>query len=186
MQEASNEIYQEIYFDNGAVYIGETKEGEMVRHGFGTQTWPDGTRYEGNWVDDKAEGEGKIWHNSGDFYKGEWRDDMAWGKGVYKSKDGTTYEGDWIEDKQEGFGVETWVNGTKYEGKFVDGKKQGKGKISFPDGSYYDGEFEDNNIDGQSKTVICGFLDHFSPPFALLSSCFSFFSYEDFRFFNFF
>jgi hypothetical protein len=39
---------------NGAVYTGQWMMG--MRDGFGTQLWPDGSRYEGQWRNDKANG----------------------------------------------------------------------------------------------------------------------------------
>ena len=46
-------------------------------------------RYDGDWVDDKACGQGKIWHSNGDYYEGEWRDDMANGRGIYRGSNGS-------------------------------------------------------------------------------------------------
>mmetsp|Transcript_24306 Transcript_24306/g.18484 ORF Transcript_24306/g.18484 Transcript_24306/m.18484 type:complete len:86 (+) Transcript_24306:102-359(+) len=37
----------ELVFENGAVYKGYMKNGQ--RHGPGTQVWPDGAKYEGEW-----------------------------------------------------------------------------------------------------------------------------------------
>ncbi len=37
-----------VTLENGAVYIGEWKNGQ--RDGKGTQIWPDGSKYEGDWV----------------------------------------------------------------------------------------------------------------------------------------
>ena len=39
---------------NGAIYTGQWLNG--VRDGFGSQMWPDGSRYEGYWRSDKANG----------------------------------------------------------------------------------------------------------------------------------
>lgn len=41
-----------------------------MRDGFGTQVWPDGSRYEGYWANDKANGQGKLVHADGDVYEG--------------------------------------------------------------------------------------------------------------------
>lgn len=39
---------------NGAVYTGQWLNN--MRDGYGYQTWPDGSRYEGYWKNDKANG----------------------------------------------------------------------------------------------------------------------------------
>jgi len=39
---------------NGATYTGQWLDGQ--RDGIGTQLWPDGSRYEGQWRNDKANG----------------------------------------------------------------------------------------------------------------------------------
>ena len=41
------EYKQEHRFPNGAIYKGGWKN--AMRHGEGTQIWPDGARYEGQW-----------------------------------------------------------------------------------------------------------------------------------------
>lgn len=45
--------------DNGAKYEGEwLKNKPDVRQGRGVQFWPDGSLYEGFWMDSKANGKG--------------------------------------------------------------------------------------------------------------------------------
>jgi len=40
------------------------------QHGHGTESWPDGARYEGNYEDGKKEGMGKLTFADGSFYQG--------------------------------------------------------------------------------------------------------------------
>jgi len=134
--------------DNGARYTGEWSIESSKRDGFGVQVWGDGSKYEGFWRNDKANGKGRLIHADGDVYEGDWVDDKAHGKGCYTHYDGAKYEGDWVEDKQHGNGVETWPDGARYEGNYYDGKKHGKGVFKWADGSNYTGEFYDNNIHG--------------------------------------
>ena len=47
---------EELQFENGSVYKGYMKDG--MRHGPGTQLWPDGARYTGEWRYNKANGKG--------------------------------------------------------------------------------------------------------------------------------
>ena len=66
---------------NGAVYKGErSKEG--LREGKGIQLWEDGSKYEGEWLNDKAHG-----------------------KGTYQTIYGAKYAGDWKEDEQHIYGI---------------------------------------------------------------------------------
>ena len=44
----------DIEFENGIKYKGALKGG--LRNGYGIQIWPEGSKYEGNWYDDKANG----------------------------------------------------------------------------------------------------------------------------------
>ena len=69
---------------------------------------PDGARYEGDWKENKACGNGKFWHVDGDVFEGEWKDDKANGFGKYTHVNGAKYEGNWKDDLQDGHGVETW------------------------------------------------------------------------------
>jgi len=45
--------------------------------------WPDGTRYDGYFVNDRQEGFGRIVHADGDVYIGYWKNDKSNGKGAY-------------------------------------------------------------------------------------------------------
>ena len=58
--------------DSGAHYKGEWLRNATpeVRTGRGTQIWPDGSMYEGYWVDSKATGRGRLIHADGDVYEG--------------------------------------------------------------------------------------------------------------------
>jgi L1 cell adhesion molecule like protein len=41
-------------------------------HGRGVFTWPDGRKYEGEYVEDKKEGKGVFYWPDGRQYKGNW------------------------------------------------------------------------------------------------------------------
>lgn len=61
---------------------------EKKRSGRGIFRWPNGSRYEGDFVDNKRHGEGKQ----------EW-------------PGGSSYEGSFKDDIREGYGRHTWYNG---------------------------------------------------------------------------
>ena len=65
-----------------AIYRGYTTK-DRIKTGWGTQVWPDGGKYEGEWRENRANGKGQFWHADGDVYEGNWRDDKANGYGLY-------------------------------------------------------------------------------------------------------
>lgn len=108
----------ELHYANGAIYKGQIKplkkddvqsgsflteeEEQGIRHGFGIQVWPDGAKYKGQWVENRAQGKGTFWHADGDLFEGEFKDDKSNGYGVYTCADKTKYEGMWTDDIQHG------------------------------------------------------------------------------------
>jgi len=42
---------------------------------------------------------------NGDVYEGEFKDDKVEGQGTYTYADGSVYEGAWLNDKKEGQGT---------------------------------------------------------------------------------
>ena len=54
---------------DGIVYFGQwNKIG--LREGHGIQLWRDGAKYEGQWMNDQANGHGRLIHADGDSYTG--------------------------------------------------------------------------------------------------------------------
>jgi hypothetical protein len=97
-----------VTLENGAKYQGEWIKATETRQGKGIQIWSDGSKYEGWWKNNKANGRGRLIHADGDVFEGQWKDDKAHGYGIYSHLDGAKYEGEWQEDRQHGKGVETW------------------------------------------------------------------------------
>jgi len=87
-----------VELENGARYKGEWIAGSQTRQGFGVQIWSDGSKYEGWWQDNKANGLGRLIHADGDVFEGDWKDDKAHGYGIYSHLDGAKYKGEWKED----------------------------------------------------------------------------------------
>ncbi len=75
---------------DGASYVGEFKnnvicgkgEGVQCVTSLGTYLWPDGRRYEGDWVNSKMNGRGKFYFADGRVYVGEFANDFREGVGV--------------------------------------------------------------------------------------------------------
>ncbi len=57
-----------VKFRNGAIYDGDIVNNK--REGRGTQVWPDQSKYEGDWKDNKVWGYGKFSNINGDTYEG--------------------------------------------------------------------------------------------------------------------
>jgi len=82
------------YID-GSKYIGGWKNGK--REGFGTFTLYDGTRFEGDWVNDKKSGKGKLSLTTGEVVETTWENDRLHGKGTITAN-GETKEYIWYYD----------------------------------------------------------------------------------------
>ena len=46
--------------------------------------YPDGSKYEGNWLEGMKDGEGKYTYINGDTYEGKWENGVKHGVGCYK------------------------------------------------------------------------------------------------------
>lgn len=142
------EIIQ-LLFPNLAEYRGEWNPTLRERHGRGIQLWTDNTIYKGLWKNDKINGKGRIELRNGEYYEGDFVNDKAEGFGVYQHNDGCKYIGNWKNNLQNGKGKMLWNNNEQYEGDFLKGKMNGKGRFEFMDGSVYDGDFVNDEIIGK-------------------------------------
>ena len=86
-------------------------------------------QYDGDWVDDCAEGNGKLIYENGWYYIGQFKKGIKIRKGVEYDEKGII----------------------RYEGDFLNNKRQGNGKFIFPSGDYYIGEFKNNVMHGKGK-----------------------------------
>merc|ERR1712125_263745 len=67
---------------------------ESIEAAIGTKVFLDQSRYEGDFVRGKFNGNGRFIHANGDMYEGEFVDNMARGYGKFLSADGKVfYEG---------------------------------------------------------------------------------------------
>lgn len=90
-------------------YIGQFKHGK--RHRKGSQTWPDGTIYEGGWSKGKRTGHGTIKWTDGSKYVGFWLKDEYNGSGSLMLKDDSTFKGEWEHGRREGIFTEIKIDG---------------------------------------------------------------------------
>ena len=89
-------------------YIGQFKN--SLKHGNGTMYDSNGNiKYEGDWINDKPEGNGKEFFEDGEYYIGQYKNGLRHGKGIeYYSNGNIKYEGEYINDKFEGNGKYIW------------------------------------------------------------------------------
>jgi len=112
---------------NGMTYSGEYNSyGE--RHGRGILRWPNGDRYDGQFVNGMREGEGTLYSDRGSEYVGQWK-----------------------RNRMHGYGVRHFASGTSYHGEYVNGLRHGTGKTIFPNGDVYEGEYYNDKMDGHGK-----------------------------------
>ena len=96
----NRELRPIVTLENGAIYQGEWNVDTNQKDRRGVQIWPDGSRYDGFWVNGETQGYGRLVHAEGDVYEGDWIKDKAHGYGVYTHYNGSKFSGDWVLDKQ--------------------------------------------------------------------------------------
>ena len=71
----------------------------MVLNGKGKEYYSNGNiLYEGDYINDKVEGNGKYIDENGECYIGQFKNGLRNGKGIFFSSDGNIkYEGNWIK-----------------------------------------------------------------------------------------
>ena len=63
---------------------------------------------------------------NGDVYEGDYVDNAIDGNGRYTWANGCAYAGEWQEERQHGAGTYTWPDGSSYVGEWFDGYRQGQ------------------------------------------------------------
>lgn len=110
-------------YNNGDVYDGNWANDSP--NGIGTYTYDvshvlpghyDRAKYEGNFVNGKFHGQGRMEYTHGEVYEGEWANDNMNGFGKKKFHDGSTYEGNLVNGIIHGQGTMIFQDGSAYEG----------------------------------------------------------------------
>ena len=142
-----------VYLEDGSVYEGECKNGRP--NGKGSMTSYDNkTIYDGDWVNGKREGIGKLIISDEYNYTGPFENDIFSGTGgVLCDIKGNIYEGDFEKGKFEGYGHYKMSNGDTYIGEFKEGKFHGKGQYNDKEGNLFDGEFKQGKKDGNGVLI---------------------------------
>ncbi len=136
---------------NGAIYVGEFKNGEI--HGTGICTYPDGSQYQGTWAYRYPDGQGTKKYADGTSRTGLWRKGRPvdsngrildeWMLRKEANNDGTAIQSGCIQGNcTNGKGIYAYPDGSRYDGFFRNGKPDQHGTFSYPNGDRYRGEFK--------------------------------------------
>ena len=134
---------------------------EYARCGYGKLVWPDGSNFEGYWINGQAIGMGvfRAPEPGCETYEGFWQNDQLTNLCVFRQNAGqdmvTELEnlapGADLNSQQEkcnGKGVEVWSDGSYYHGMFRFGVKEGEGCYFWADGSKYTGMWSQDEMSG--------------------------------------
>jgi hypothetical protein len=114
---------------------------------FGTQTFPNGYKYVGEFKDSRYNGQGTYTFPNGNQYVGEWKDGRYNGQGTLTFANGDKYVGEWKDDKRDGQGTLTFARGDKYVGEWKENQRNGQGIVYRADGNVLlSGNWSDGNL----------------------------------------
>ena len=68
-------------------------------HGLGIFTWPDGRKYEGQYINGKKEGHGVLTRADGCQFIGQFKNDKMHEEETYRTEEGEIKKGEWIDYK---------------------------------------------------------------------------------------
>eukprot|EP00428_Durinskia_dybowskii_P077270 CAMPEP_0170354930 /NCGR_PEP_ID=MMETSP0117_2-20130122/374_1 /TAXON_ID=400756 /ORGANISM="Durinskia baltica, Strain CSIRO CS-38" /LENGTH=441 /DNA_ID=CAMNT_0010608939 /DNA_START=10 /DNA_END=1332 /DNA_ORIENTATION=+ len=107
-------------------------------------TWPEGSKYEGQFSRGKANGEGVLQRTDGSIYRGHFVEDSMSGHGCMQWKDGVKYVGQFVANRREGIGTMTWNAGKwhTFDGTWRNGMQHGRGTLIDHSGQVFHGVFQ--------------------------------------------
>lgn len=133
--------------DSSAYYEGQFKL--HLRCGEGTLHSPEvGSKYVGQFMNDKVHGEGEQIFSDGSRYKGQWKHGQKHGHAEYVNAEGLVYIGQWEDGRRHGQGSQEYANADRYNGWWFRGMCSGLGSYYFADGSRYEGAWANGRYDG--------------------------------------
>ena len=137
---------------NGEYYEGEFMNGK--KDGRGKLIYKNGTEYIGDFKNNRHNGYGQLTQMDGEIFQGEWKEGKINGNGTRFHSNGDKYIGNYINNIRNGHGYYIFANGDSYEGNWKNGKANGIGVFKYNNGNVYEGEFKDNLISGKGKFVL--------------------------------
>ncbi|MBK8428971.1 MAG: caspase family protein [Saprospiraceae bacterium] len=153
------------------------------KNGHGIYAYPDGSKYEGHFLNGKFDGAGSFWFASGDRYMGNFKENYPDGQGTRYLKSGGEETGAWKQGEfiggslaesgkvgcvqgncENGYGTYFYKAGSaKYVGEFKNELPHGIGACTYANGDLYDGEWIEGAFGGKGAltlrdgTVVDGF-----------------------------
>ncbi|TNN53088.1 Ankyrin repeat and MYND domain-containing protein 1 [Liparis tanakae] len=109
-------------------------DGHRGAPGLGVQEWPDGSTYEGGFVNGYKHGKGRYTWSNGEFYEGSFYKDYRHGDGLYCWPTGHTFTGKFYLNRKEGYGQQILPEGATFQGLYHTDQRFGPGVVGHPDG----------------------------------------------------
>lgn len=85
------------------------------------QSYITGIEYDGNWLNGRENGFGKMKFDNGQTYEGEWNDGVMDGHGKMTGGSSPSFEGTWHNGMKNGSITIEWLNGRIFKGQYVNG-----------------------------------------------------------------
>ena len=133
-----NECQGTYELPSGVVFSGDFNNGQIR---LGKASYPGGSKYIGQFINEKPNGEGTFIYSNGTKYFGNWRDGKGNGNGIKTWKNGNKYVGKFLDDKFDGQGSFFYRDGSQYVGNFKSGKQNGDGTFTYSNGGTFVGKF---------------------------------------------
>tara|TARA_B110000285_G_C15131845_1_gene624130 strand:+ start:61 stop:2895 length:2835 start_codon:yes stop_codon:yes gene_type:complete len=127
---------------------GIEKNGRMIFTGINSEERRIDRLYNGAFISDKRNGQGKLVCYKAIPYPGELQHYITGDRLFIKE-----YNGTWLENEMSGEGNLLFTNGTEYSGILLNGIPDGEGTMKSPDGKYMKGTWKNFDFTGEaSKT----------------------------------
>ncbi|CAK8997745.1 unnamed protein product [Durusdinium trenchii] len=135
----------------GARYQGEVSIATGQREGKGTYYYTNPYFiYEGDWLDGKKHGQGRLSFGEDGFYEGSFEGGEISGFGR-QELNGWSYEGQFLQGQKHGEGTLNKADGGTYTGGWSQGKYSGEGTLKLPSGERYTGGFQAHRFHGHGR-----------------------------------
>jgi hypothetical protein len=137
-----------VVYDNDTVYEGEFINGK--KEGKGKMDYGEGEMYEGGFVNDVREGKGRYDWPDGSFQIGNWLNNEMHGPGIMlNTEKGDYYTGEFAYGNYTGNGTMVYGDESTYEGYWLYDKRHGQGKYTYKNGNFYEGEWQNDKKHGK-------------------------------------